>query len=1229
MKTPDGQRCPSSGASGCTSGRCTCGYCGSKVRNSLPCSSNIGCQSGYCYGLIKAGCRGRCKPKTSDGQRCPSSSASGCSSGRCTCGYCGIKMRDNYACSTNNDCQNGLCFGAITIGCRGRCKTPDGRRCPSGGARSCASSRCTCGYCGMRMKENLPCSTNGDCQSGMCFGQVIAGCRGRCKPKISDGQGCPSSGARGCSSGRCTCGYCGIKMRDNFACSQNDHCQSGHCFGLVITGCRGRCKPKTSDGQRCPSSSASGCSSGRCTCGYCGIKMRDNYACSTNNDCQNGLCFGAITIGCRGRCKTPDGRRCPSGGARSCASSRCTCGYCGNKVRNSLPCSSNIGCQSGYCYGLIKAGCRGRCRPKTPVKTPDGQKCPSNGAGGCTSGRCTCGYCGNKVKNSLPCSSNIGCQSGYCYGLIKAGCRGRCKPKTSDGQRCPSSSASGCSSGRCTCGYCGIKMRDNFACSTNNDCQNGLCYGAITIGCRGRCKTPDGRRCPSGGARSCASSRCTCGYCGNKVRNSLPCSSNIGCQSGYCYGLIKAGCRGRCRPKTPIKTPDGQKCPSNGAGGCTSGRCTCGYCGNKVKNSLPCSSNIGCQSGYCYGLIKAGCRGRCKPKTSDGQRCPSSSASGCSSGRCTCGYCGIKMRDNFACSTNNDCQNGLCYGAITIGCRGRCKTPDGRRCPSGGARSCASSRCTCGYCGNKVRNSLPCSSNIGCQSGYCYGLIKAGCRGRCRPKTPIKTPDGQKCPSNGAGGCTSGRCTCGYCGNKVRNTLPCSSDIGCQSGYCYGLIKAGCRGRCRPKTPIKTPDGQKCPSNGARGCTSGRCTCGYCGNKVRNTLPCSSDIGCQSGYCYGLIKAGCRGRCRPKTPIKTPDGQKCPSNGAGGCTSGRCTCGYCGNKVRNTLPCSSDIGCQSGYCYGLIKAGCRGRCRPKTPIKTPDGQKCPSNGAGGCTSGRCTCGYCGNKVRNTLPCSSNIGCQSGYCYGLIKAGCRGRCRPKTPIKTPDGQKCPSNGAGGCTSGRCTCGYCGNKVRNTLPCSSDIGCQSGYCYGLIKAGCRGRCRPKTPIKTPDGQKCPSNGARGCTSGRCTCGYCGNKVRNTLPCSSDIGCQSGYCYGLIKAGCRGRCRPKTPIKTPDGQKCPSNGAKGCTSGSCICGHCGTMMVDDLACSTNNECQSGLCFGAVIDGCRGRCRPNNSGNGNGQGGKHGRQISGAVMISQGYNYIILCLSLMFCLG
>eukprot|EP00794_Sanderia_malayensis_P009630 gene9630-10618_t len=236
-------------------------------------------------------------------------------------------MPVGYKCSTNANCASGWCDGSPTWGCRGTCraKISDGNPCRNGDGNSCSSGQCTCGYCGRRQNTWRRCSTNDNCKSGWCDGRPTYGCRGTCKSKVRDGGRCINGDGNSCSSGQCTCGYCGRKLGNYRRCSTNDNCASGWCNGRNTIGCGGTCQRKRRDYESCLTTLGTGtgdndhCESGRCekvsrVTAICSPKngFRAGSRCNEDTDCDvtkslwckgGSLLSSGICTQCPAKCK--------------------------------------------------------------------------------------------------------------------------------------------------------------------------------------------------------------------------------------------------------------------------------------------------------------------------------------------------------------------------------------------------------------------------------------------------------------------------------------------------------------------------------------------------------------------------------------------------------------------------------------------------------------------------------------------------------------------------------------------------------------------------------------------------------------------------------------------------------------------------------------------------------------------------------------------------------------
>eukprot|EP00794_Sanderia_malayensis_P019570 gene19570-21501_t len=204
-------------------------------------------------------------------------------------------------CNKNSDCASGFCDGGTfwTSGtCRAL--VADGKLClQNGDSNSCVSKQCTCSYCGRKMAAGYKCSTNDNCISGWCHGTFTAFCKGTCKSRVADGGTCLSGGdSNSCVSLQCTCGKCGKKLPNGYQCSSNDNCKSGWCDGQVTIGCGGKCKRLHEDYEACPlnllgSGDNNICRSKRCekvspTEALCAPKQgfRAGTKCNEDTDCD-------------------------------------------------------------------------------------------------------------------------------------------------------------------------------------------------------------------------------------------------------------------------------------------------------------------------------------------------------------------------------------------------------------------------------------------------------------------------------------------------------------------------------------------------------------------------------------------------------------------------------------------------------------------------------------------------------------------------------------------------------------------------------------------------------------------------------------------------------------------------------------------------------------------------------------------------------------------------------
>ncbi len=206
-------------------------------------------------------------------------------------------------------------------------------------------------------------------------------------------------------------------------------------------------------------------------------------------------------------------------------------------------------------------------------------------------------------------------------------------------------------------------------CTTNDDCPNGLCYGACSFGVAPSCCAD---------RDSCNEPFATCDEDSDNAGD--PCEVNANCPGGRCD---------RCAPlcATAADCDDDRNC--NGIESCTSKICrggtappntSCvddtpctggGVClGTCVRAANPCGAGAKCNEGYCFGGAND------FPTVASSVPC--NSDTGCPGGICVPNQCGgLPAGLPKSCEDNGDCTgggNGICGNASPICYAGRCCT---------------------------------------------------------------------------------------------------------------------------------------------------------------------------------------------------------------------------------------------------------------------------------------------------------------------------------------------------------------------------------------------------------------------------------------------------------------------------------------------------------------------------------------------------------------------------
>jgi hypothetical protein len=236
-----GEACGNS--SDCEEGVCDLASCANGNRGpGAPCEGNVACRSGECGPLNL--CKQICGDDSCDGTelcgaddaglncnsdcgKCPNgtvcASHSVCSSDVCNFGFCiAGGLGPAAPCSANRACRSNQWTVGFCASICGDDVCEGTELC--GGSDSGLECNDDCGKCG----TGKGCTSNGDCQSGICnFGFCISG------PQ-NDGSICSTNAA--CKSGQCTAGICICTRKGLGAtCSSNSECCSDSCksvFGV-------------------------------------------------------------------------------------------------------------------------------------------------------------------------------------------------------------------------------------------------------------------------------------------------------------------------------------------------------------------------------------------------------------------------------------------------------------------------------------------------------------------------------------------------------------------------------------------------------------------------------------------------------------------------------------------------------------------------------------------------------------------------------------------------------------------------------------------------------------------------------------------------------------------------------------------------------------------------------------------------------------------------------------
>jgi subtilisin-like proprotein convertase family protein len=885
-----------------------------------------------------------------------------------------------------------------------------------------------------------------------------------------------------CNSGHCQNGFC---CGSGDCCNVVADCPAGHSAASACnspTTCQGFRVDATCLANKCGSKNVaddSGCDTATVAkdCGlvaplYCdGTPVQDPAqpcppGCAFDDaNCAAGAhCFEGTEL-CR--VDLPNGSACERDG--HCESDQCVDGFCCD-----TPCD-------GSCEQCDKAGSIGTCA-LSAAGTDPGDDCAGtgicggvcDGAGGCgfTATTTSCGAC-------LRCDGAGACSVGQpadtdpddtcstcqvCNGLT--GASAACVPVASGLDPIDDCTPQGAAS----CGRTGVcdgsGACENFASATlcvAQTCTLGfrdpahLCDGA---GSPTSCVDPpdefcDGLACRADGLdcrTNCTQdSECITGYycvnpgptgtCAAKLANGDACSADNECTTNFCTDGVccVSACAGACR-----------RCDVVGDGTCS-------------LHPFPTDPETGCGAYWCNGT------GACNVTCSVDSDCKAFHF-------CNGTTCEPKAGLGGPCTSNNQCNEGVCNLADGVCCDGPC------------SRTCESCKLAGkeGQCTIITTGQDPDEECAG--SGLCGGVCDGNPNGgSC--SFPLAGSDCGTCKTcNGGGSCT---------------TVPSNSDPNNSCGLCQTCNGTG---GCK-NVPFGTDFHDDCAASaqttcGLDGQCDGNATCDFWGAGAVVTPPsCSAGVLTLANTCDGsgaTVNGGtqscapyicasgtaCRTTCTAHADCAT--GNFCDFNDLDG--DGRTN--DCVPKRLNGQQCNlgAPFECANGTCNnGGICCGGGGDCCSTagncTQLTVPPA--CSSAAAGGCTGFRkdafCNasnvCAQTGS-ISDPSACATNA-CDAAKCVGLTFTATKycnatGGCTVGgTVFSCNDGNPCTIDS---CNTGG-TCGHVNDNTQTVVCYEGPAGtrsvgqCQDGLrpCIDGLTGACNGQVLPATETCNAPGSK----------------------------------------------------------------------------------------------------------------------------------------------------------------
>ena len=709
------------------------------------------------------------------------------------------------------------------------------------------------------------------------------------------------------------------KCEDGSQCTVSDRCRGGVCIGIPRNCVDGdlctfdSCDPakgcQFTDPGEVPCSDGNPCTDGDlCQLGTCTPGEANKCNCASDADCKQwedgNLCNGTLTCA-DGACMVNLDTvplPCDPTVSTACTTNLCVpaTGLCALKANsNGTACSDGDACTVG---DLCKLGaCVGK-----PIACNDHNICTDDS---CTpNGGCQHAPSNLECSDGDPCTVGDACAAGSCVGKPSGQCACTIDADcVNDKDLCNGTYT-------CVAKNCVIDPSTVIACSTINDtpCQTQVCDPKV-----GTCGPAyhDGVACSDGDACSVGDTCSSSGAC-QPGKGTLNCNDGDGCTDDTCIktlGCIHTFNTAPCDDGDPCSKLD--KCASGVcAGGASACQCTVAADCDNLAFENKCFGAFTCVATVFSSSVQ-----HCNYDPKNIKQCAATGDTVCAKSVCvqSLGSCAIVQSpsstpcsDKDACTTEDQCVNGVCSGVQTIcddgntctadscdsiagGCKHDNGPVDGKVCDDGDACT-KEDACLGGACAGKP---VDCQDGEPCTLDNCVSAI--GCPHNPQPAgTPCN--DGNPCtgdptiPSLAQDHCSDlGKCLPG--GPKDCNDFnSCTTDVCQKDAAVLPPAKPGC---VYKEKPGDCSDGNACTD--ADACVSGVCVPG-------GPLNCDDGVVCTTDMCESATGCG-----HTNNTVPCNDNSVCS-------TADACSVGVCGGKP---IDCDDENVCTADSCDA--KLGCK------------------------------------------------------------------------------------------------------------------------------------------------------------------------------------------------------------------------------------------------------------------------------------------------------------------